>query len=57
VLWCFRRKGQFWVQLGGHVDSQDKPVTAGAYREAREEGGITDTHLFGPMPSICTVTC
>jgi 8-oxo-dGTP pyrophosphatase MutT (NUDIX family) len=50
VLLCFHRKGQFWVQLGGHVESQDTSVAAAAYREAREEGGITDICPFGSLP-------
>jgi len=50
VLLCFHRKGQFWVQLGGHVESGDKSVAAAAYREAREEGGIADIRPFGTMP-------
>jgi 8-oxo-dGTP pyrophosphatase MutT (NUDIX family) len=50
VLLCFHRKGQFWVQLGGHVESSDKSVAAAAFREAREEGGITDIRPFGSTP-------
>ena len=50
VLLCFHRKGQFWVQLGGHVEPGDASVAAAAYREAREEGGITDLRPFGSMP-------
>ena len=50
VLLCFHRKGQFWVQLGGHVESQDKSVAAAAYREAREESGITDIRPLSTMP-------
>jgi 8-oxo-dGTP pyrophosphatase MutT (NUDIX family) len=50
VLLCFHRKGQFWVQLGGHVESEDRSVAGAAYREAREEGGITDIRPFGTMP-------
>ncbi|WP_255579532.1 NUDIX hydrolase [Cryobacterium sp. PAMC25264] len=42
VLLCFHRKGQFWVQLGGHVESADVSVADAAYREAREECGIAD---------------
>ena len=49
VLLCFHRKGQFWVQLGGHVESRDKSLAAAAYREAREESGITEMRSFGTM--------
>jgi 8-oxo-dGTP pyrophosphatase MutT (NUDIX family) len=50
VLLCFHRKGQFWVQLGGHVEAEDGSVAAAAYREAREEGGIADIRPWGTMP-------
>lgn len=40
VLLCFHRKGQFWVQVGGHLESEDATVTAAALREAREESGL-----------------
>jgi 8-oxo-dGTP pyrophosphatase MutT (NUDIX family) len=50
VLLCFHRKGQFWVQLGGHVEAGDASVAAAAYREAREEGGITELRPFGGVP-------
>ena len=50
VLLCFHRKGQFWVQLGGHVEPGDVSVAAAAYREAREEGGITELRSFGGVP-------
>lgn len=50
VLLCFHRKGQFWVQLGGHVEPGDTSVAAAAYREAREEGGIAEIRPFGSMP-------
>jgi len=42
VLLCFHKKGQFWVQLGGHVEPKDASVAETAYREAREECGIDD---------------
>ncbi|WEO77684.1 NUDIX domain-containing protein [Cryobacterium sp. SO2] len=42
VLLCFHKKGQFWVQLGGHVEPTDRSVADAAYREAREECGIDD---------------
>ncbi len=50
VLLCFHRKGQFWVQLGGHVEPGDASVAAAAFREAREEGGITELRPFGRVP-------
>ncbi|WP_353808517.1 NUDIX hydrolase [Agromyces sp. SYSU T00194] len=46
VLLCFHRKGQFWVQVGGHVEAEDATVAAGALREAREESGI---HALQPL--------
>ncbi|GLI26828.1 NUDIX hydrolase [Agromyces rhizosphaerae] len=46
VLLCFHRKGQFWVQVGGHVEAADATVAAGALREAREESGL---HELSPL--------
>lgn len=45
VLLCFHRKGQFWVQFGGHIEAQDASVAEAAQREAREESGIGDLVL------------
>lgn len=42
VLLCFHRKGQFWVQVGGHIDAADGDVVTAALREAREESGLGD---------------
>ena len=42
VLLCFHRKGQFWVQVGGHIDADDATLVAAALREAREESGLVD---------------
>jgi len=42
VLLCFHRKGQFWVQLGGHLEPGDSSLADAASREGREEGGIAD---------------
>ncbi|MBO3086052.1 NUDIX domain-containing protein [Cellulomonas sp. zg-ZUI188] len=51
VLLCFHRKGQFWVQLGGHLEPGDASLSAAAYREAREEGGILDLTPGGIQPA------
>jgi len=50
VLLCFHKKGQFWVQLGGHIESGDTSVAAAAFREAFEEGGIGDLAPLGTHP-------
>jgi 8-oxo-dGTP pyrophosphatase MutT (NUDIX family) len=67
VLLSFHRKGQFWVQLGGHVEAGDASVPAAALREAVEEGGIADLvplalspvdvdrHSLGDGFGACTV--
>ncbi|MDP9983311.1 8-oxo-dGTP pyrophosphatase MutT (NUDIX family) [Pseudarthrobacter oxydans] len=46
VLLCFHRKGQFWVQFGGHIESNDASVAEAAEREAREESGVGDLVLL-----------
>ncbi len=50
VLLCFHRKGQFWVQLGGHIDPDDTSISGAAQREATEESGIVGLKLFSPIP-------
>jgi 8-oxo-dGTP pyrophosphatase MutT (NUDIX family) len=50
VLLCFHRKGQFWVQLGGHIEASDRSVAHAALREAREEGGISALTPVGLLP-------
>ncbi|MEO7587152.1 MAG: NUDIX domain-containing protein [Arachnia sp.] len=50
VLLCFHRKGQFWVQVGGHIDAADDTLVAAALRESREESGLVDmTPLDGVL--------
>lgn len=48
VLLCFHRKGQFWVQFSGHIESKDASVAEAAQREAREESGIGNLVLLSP---------
>ncbi|WP_454728614.1 NUDIX hydrolase [Cellulosimicrobium protaetiae] len=50
VLLCFHRKGQFWVQVGGHTEPGDTTLAGAAYREAREESGLDDLVPFDPDP-------
>lgn len=45
ILLTYHRKGQFWVQFGGHLEKSDVSLDASAVREAREESGINDLHL------------
>ena len=52
VLLCFHRKGQFWVQLGGHIEPADTSVAAAAYREAAEECGIDDLIAVGALLDV-----
>ncbi|WP_250444691.1 NUDIX domain-containing protein [Actinotalea sp. C106] len=33
-------KGQFWVQVGGHLEAGDGSVAEVALHEAREESGV-----------------
>ncbi|MGO1384319.1 MAG: NUDIX domain-containing protein [Arachnia sp.] len=49
VLLCFHRKGQFWVQMGGHIEAADEDLAAAALREAREESGLHELSLVGKV--------
>lgn len=51
VLLCYHRKGQFWVQLGGHVEPSDPSLPEAALREAREESGLSDFRLVTDEPA------
>jgi 8-oxo-dGTP pyrophosphatase MutT (NUDIX family) len=50
VLLTLHRKGGFWVQFGGHCESQDDSLAAAALREAREESGVAAVQLLGDQP-------
>ena len=47
ILLTFHKKGQFWVQFGGHLEQADDTLAASAIREAREESGIGALTLTG----------
>lgn len=40
VLLTLHRKGGFWVQVGGHIETEDASVAGAALREATEETGV-----------------
>lgn len=48
TLLSFHRKGQFWVQLGGHLERGDGSLREAAIREFREESGIVGPAWFSP---------
>lgn len=49
TLLVFHRKGQFWVQPGGHVEDGDGSVVDAALRELREETGIVAAGATSPV--------
>ncbi|MDL9935659.1 NUDIX domain-containing protein [Gordonia sp. ABSL1-1] len=48
-----------WIQLGGHCEPEDATLRDAALREAREESGIPDLVLVGPIAQLHThpITC
>lgn len=45
VLLTHHQKLNIWVQLGGHIDENETPLTA-ALREAQEESGISEIEVL-----------
>ncbi|WP_235940839.1 NUDIX hydrolase [Paramicrobacterium fandaimingii] len=50
LLLCFHKKGQFWVQLGGHIEGADATIAAAAERESREESGLDSIRMLRGAP-------
>ena len=50
VLLHKHKKWNFWLEVGGHVESHENPVET-ALREAKEEAGI-DVTLYPPKPIL-----
>jgi 8-oxo-dGTP pyrophosphatase MutT (NUDIX family) len=48
VLLTLHRKGEFWVQFGGHLEPGDATLSAAALREATEESGVDGLTVIGP---------
>ena len=46
TLLTHHKKLKKWLQLGGHIEAQDKSVLDAATREAKEESGLTKLRLF-----------
>ena len=51
ILLCFHKKGQFWVQFGGHIESEDDSLLEAATREVKEESGLTNLRPLLPYPA------
>lgn len=49
IALTFHRRGQFWVQFGGHIEPTDSSLAAAAIREALEESGLTSLAPPGPV--------
>lgn len=45
VLLTHHKKLDMWVQLGGHIEAEDKDIYAACVRELKEESGFTNLEL------------
>lgn len=52
VALVWHRKGQFWVQPGGHLEPGETSLEAAALREVAEETGVDEVQRIGPGPAV-----
>lgn len=52
VALVWHRKGQFWVQPGGHLEDGEMSFEAATRREVAEETGLTDLERVGDGPAV-----
>ena len=52
VLLTFHRKGNFWVQFGGHLEPGDTTLAGTSLREGTEESGVAVRMVGGDVPAI-----
>ena len=50
VLLSLHRKGNFWVQFGGHCEAGDQSLVGAAVREGLEESGLSHLTVIGDDP-------
>lgn len=48
ILLTLHKKGQFWVQFGGHLETLDVALSSASLRELREESGVEVDELLTP---------
>lgn len=52
VALVWHRKGQFWVQPGGHLEDGETSFEAACRREVAEETGLVDLERVGYGPAV-----
>lgn len=52
VLLVWHRKGQFWVQPGGHLEPGETSLEEASLREVAEETGVRDVERIGSGPAV-----
>ena len=52
TLMTLHRKGNFWVQFGGHLEAADTTLAGAALREGTEESGVRLRMVGGDAPMV-----